>query len=49
MLMLKFAKLVLSTAPLLEKFYLSDFEDVMEAFEMLEFIPRLSTEAKILF
>ncbi|KAF3338883.1 F-box/FBD/LRR-repeat protein [Carex littledalei] len=47
--MLEFAKLVLSTAPLLEEFNIIDLEDSMGSFEMLEFFPRLSKKAKIVF
>ncbi|XP_078150462.1 uncharacterized protein LOC144545773 [Carex rostrata] len=47
--MLEFAKLVLSTAPLLEEFNIIDLEDAKVFFEMLEFFPRLSKKAKIVF
>ncbi|XP_078156526.1 F-box/FBD/LRR-repeat protein At1g13570-like [Carex rostrata] len=47
--MLNFAKLVLSTAPLLKKFNVVDLEDAREIFEMLEFFPMLSKKAKIVF
>ena len=43
--MLDFAKLVLSTAPLLKKLNVIGLEDAREIFEMLEFFPKLSKKA----
>lgn len=47
--MLEFAKLVLSTAPMLEKLHFIELEDAMIMPDMLKWFPKLSKKAEIEF
>ncbi|KAJ3705143.1 hypothetical protein LUZ61_008848 [Rhynchospora tenuis] len=47
--MLQFAELVLSTAPVLQKIHITDYQDSKEYFMKLECFPRLSGKVEIVF